>query len=564
MPLFCAEEKGVKRVYNHLLIDDPYSAISEAKTQLQTHPDSKPLRLALIRALCEAGNEIEALEEWNQIVASHQDLLTDRTSLEMLAWGVLNKGEASNQLIVRGNALMGAVMTRDARAIPIILGALRGTNSLLRSVAVGMAAAYGDFPLQDEIARLLKEEKVWHVRLELIKAAGQLRMTQMKDRLVEIIGHPRTLAEEKVAAIVSLVNMYDSVGDSELASLIRSNRAGLRQLSCQIISHLNLTEKADLLFPLLRDAHPDVRIAALDTIGLLGVKEINGKPLMKIELITRLLDDHTPEVAITAAWLALVQGDKRGADRLKTWILKGEEKHARLAAGALAISGKKGVDLSVKMLKKKRDPYIQVTLALGLIGQRASTDLACKAIDTHLKASDLWMWDNTVNPLFRSLAPSKVRHMSQVPNYPLVVDQLTRLELVQILCIMDYPKAQEAVKGFLQTQTWGAVGAAAAMLIQEGDDESLDLVRALLKDPDEKVRVQAALILALVGGDKNAIAVLKEIYPKVGRDLKVHILEAIAKVGDPESIAFLLDRLEEPFQVLRVIAATAIIKSLYH
>lgn len=558
------ESDLAKRVHNHLLIEDHHSAIIEAKIHLCTHPDSKPLRLALIKALCHAGKEIEALDEWNKIVLTHEELLQDRTSLEMLAWGVLNKGERSNQLAIKSNAILGASMTRDAKAIPLILGALRGSNSMLRSISVGLAAAYGDLPLQEEIARLLKEEKVWHVRLELIKAAGQLRMKEVRDSLVKIIGNSQTLAEEKIAAIVSLVNMYESVEDRELANLIRSNRAGLRELACEIVSHLNLVDKTDMLMPLLRDPHPHVRLSVLNTLGILGVKEMDGKPLMKVESIYRCLWDHVPEVAITASWLALLHDDPRGEKNLKRWIQTGEAKYARLSAGALAISGKKGVPLAKKMLKKRPDPYVQMMLSLGLIGQREETELACRIIDRHLGESEMWMWDTSLNPLFRFVGPSKVAHVPQIPNYPRVVDQLTRLELLQVLCVMEYPKAQESVKEFLMTKTWGTVGAAAAMLLQEGDDEALDIVRALLKDPEEHVRIQAALILALLGGDKAAVAVLKEAYPKVGREIKIHILEALAKVGDPGTIAFLLERLNEPFQVLRVVAATAIIKCLYH
>lgn len=528
------------------------------------YPESRALRLAFVKALCHAGNEIEALEAWSTLVVDHDELLQDRTSLEMLAWGVLNKGGASNQAMIKLNALIGASMTRDAKAIPLILDALRGTNSMFRSIAVGLAAAYGDLPLQEEIARLLKEEKVWHVRLELIKSAGQLRMKETKSTLIDIIAHPRTLAEEKAASIISLVNMYESVGDKELASLVRGNRAGLRELACQIVSHLNLKDKVDMLLPLLNDAHPSVRISMLNTLALLGIKEVEQKPLMKNASIQRLLKDQVPEVAITAAWLAIRNGDARGEEILQKWILNGEGQYARLAAGALATTGKNGVKLSKKLLKRSYNPYIQTTLSLGLIGQRDSVALACKVIDKHLSLTEKWMWDTAYNPLFRSLAPSKVPHTPQIPNYPKVVDQLTRIELLQTLCVMQYPQAQEAMKGFLQTNTWGAVGAAASTLLQEGDEEALEIIRSLLKDPDEKVQIQAALILALLGGDKTAVEVLKSAYPRASREIKMHILEALAKVGDPGTIEFLLERLNEPFQVLRVVAATAIIQCLYH
>lgn len=545
-----------------MLIDDVHSAIREAEEQLKLYPESKSLRLSLIKAFSRGGNEIQALETWKKLVGEDRELLKDRAALEMLAWGVLNKGESSGQLAIKANALIGASMTRDAKAIPLILEALRGSNSLLRSLGVGLAAAYGDLPLQEEIARLLKEEKVWQVRLELIKAAGQLRMIETKDRLIEIVGHPRTLAEEKAAAMISLVTMYESVEDKELASLVRSNRAGLRELACQIVFHLNLEDKIGLILPLLRDPHPNVRISTLNTLALLGVKELENRPVMHHPMIQKLLNDEVPEVAITANWLALLRGEEGKV--LQHWILNSEEKYARLAAGALAISGKNGIRLAEKMLQKSDNPYVQVTLALGLIGQQHKISEACGVISKHLGMTEKWMWDTSMNPLFRSLAPSQVTHTPQVPNYPKVVDQLTRIELLQVLCIMKFPKAQEAVKEFLRTSTWGTVGAAAVTLIKEGDEDALDIVRSLLKDPEEKVRIEAAMILAMLGGDKAAVEVLKAAYPNVSREIKVHILEALAKVADPGTIEFLLERLNEPFQVLRVVAATAIIQCLYH
>ena len=559
-----ASQKMAKRVHTHLLIEDPASAVSEAKKGLFTYPDSKPLKLALIKALCASGSEIEALEEWKDLATQDRELLEDRTALETLAWGVLNKGESSNQLSIKVNALIGASMTRDAKALPLILNAMRGSNSMLRSISIGLAAAYGDFPLQDEIERLLKDEHVWYVRLELIRAIGALRMTGAKDLLLEIIGNSRTMAEEKMAAIISLVGLYDSIGDKELASLVRSNRAGLRELACQIISHLDLTEKVDLLVPLLHDAHPVVRVSALSTLALLNIREIEGKPLFENPRVYRLIDDPIAEVAITASWLALLKGDKRGGKSLKNWALKGEDRYARLAAGSLAISGKAGVRLSKCLMRKSRDPYIQMTLAIGLIGQRESVDAACHVLTKHLSKTEKWMWDTSLNPLFRTLSPSRVPLSGQIPNYPEVINQVTRLEVLQILCIMKHEGAQGAVKEFLAAHTWGVVGTAASTLLQEGDDEALDIVRGLLNDPEEKIRLQAALILAQLGNDKQAVEVLKQSYPHVHREIKIHILQAIAKVGDPEAISFLLDRLNEPFQVLRVVAATAIIQCLYH
>lgn len=559
-----SEELATKRIYSHLLIHDPYSAVLEARHFLNIFPHSKSLQQALIRALSEKGDEVEALMEWKKAVEHFQVPADDRTLLEVLAWGVLNKGEYSSQLLIRMNALIGACFTHDARAIPLLLRTLSDTNSLVRSVAVRLCANFGDTPLQDKLGHLLKEEKVWYVRLEVIHAIGALRMLDMRGELKALIAHPKTLAEEKAAAIVSLIGMYEDIDEVELKSLIKSDRAGLRELACQIIAHLNLREKVDKLFPLLQDTSSDVRIATLNCIGLMRLDTYKGASIFS--LVEPLLQDPTPEVAITAAWVTMLQGHPAGEKMLEKWILDKNPDIRRTASAALAVTGECGVNLSLKMLQSQLDPYVQVNLALGLIGQRAKTKLACDTLySIFLKEEDtLWMWDASANPLFRSLSPSRLRHVEQIPQYPLIVDQLVKLDLLSILSILRYPRAQEALRDFLQHQTWGSSGSAAAILLQEGDEKSLGIVRGLLEDPDEKIRVQAALILALLGGDPAAVSVLQEAYSKVEREIKVHILEALGHIGDPRSIPFLLDVLKEPFQVLRVVAASALIQCLYH
>lgn len=557
------DEAAAKRVYTHLLIGDAHSAVKDARQYLALFPESKTLKLSMIHALCKSGNEIEALEEWKKISQTHEELKKDHHCLEALAWAVLSQGESSNQLVVRLNSLIGAALTHDVKAIQLLTQQLRGSNALIRSLAINLAATFGDLPLQDEIARLLKEEKIWFVRLEVIKAIGKLRMVNYRLQLKEIIANPKTLAEEKAAAIVALVSMYDSIDDLELQQLIHSNRSGLRELAAEIISHLDLKNKILLLLPLLKDSSPNVRVATLNTFGLLNVDEIEGEPL--IHWIRPLMHDSSVEVAMTASWLSFLKNDQEAAKKLSEWILGDEGKTRRLASAALAICGKKGVKLSHELIKKSSDPYVKVNLALGLIGQRKHVRLSCETLFAVIKnREELWMWESAPNPLFRSLAPSQLKHIEQIPNYPSVVDQLTRLELLSVLSILRDPKAEEAVKQFLQNQTWGIAGAAAAMLLQEGGEGALDIVRSLLEDPDDKVRVQAALLLAILGSDQAAVKVLQQAYFHVERDMKVYILEALGHVGDASSISFLLDVFNEPFQVLRVVAASALIQCLYH
>ncbi len=545
-----AEQKIIKNVYSHLLIHDSASAVLCARNGVAIYPECQALRYALIRALSEQGEELQALDEWKQLTKGQNS----RHLLEVLSWGVLRKGERSSQLVIRINALLGASFTRDARAVPLLIEEMRSSNALLRSLAIHMAANFGDTPLQEELARLLKEEKVWNVKLEVIKAVGQLRMLRTRPQLIEIIGNPKTLVEEKAAAMISLISLYEAVEVQELQQLIRSNRAGLRELACEIVSHLELEEHLPLIEPLLKDTSSHVRISALNAFGLMG----KGPCLEQLE-------DSDPYVAITAGWLALIRDDPKGEETLEKWMFDSNPDLRRISSAAVAASGTRGVNLAWKGIRKSTDPFVRANLSISLMKQRQHVKEASRVLyEVFQGQKEMLMWDQHANPLFRSLAPSRVKHIEQVPNYPLVVDQMVRLDLLSMLSVMRYPKSQEAIKGFLQSQNWGVTGSAVVALIEEGDEEALSMVRELLNDPEQKIRVQAAFILALLGSDPEAVKVLQEAYPNVDREMKVQILEALAHIGAPESIPFLMNILKEPFQVLRVVAASALIQCLNH
>src|ERR1700722_17049656 len=395
-----SEEEYKKRIYAHLLISDRSSAVKEAEKALQSYPHSKSVQFAYIRALSEMGDETLAMQQWIETGIKFEEEKNNRRMLELLAWGVLNKAETSAQLNIRLNAMIGAAYTRDAKAIPILLEQMRASNALLRSIAVKLAVSFGDAPFKDEIARMLKEEKVWYVRLDVIRAAGALRMRELQADLKEIIGNPRTLIEEKAMAIVSLVSMYEAIEREELFHLVQSDRAGLRQLAAEAIAHLNLPKESDLLLSLLRDPSSDVRISAMNALALLRVEKIGSVHVA--ELLDENLQHPSPEVAITASYALLLVNEKEGSRHLNRWLASENPQWRRIASAALASSGKYGLKLTLKGFRETQDPYVKINLAMGLIGQRIYVNEACNAIHTILsKEKDtLWMWDSHSNPLF--------------------------------------------------------------------------------------------------------------------------------------------------------------------
>lgn len=571
------EDLVVKRVYGHLAIRDQQGALEEAKMGLNRFPQNRSIRLAYARALSERGEEVAAWQEWTQVAHLDTPILEwegeELALLESMAWGVLQRGSVSTQPVIQLHALLGSAMTRDARAIPLLLHHLRGSNAMLRAFAVQLAASYGDGVLQEEIIRLFQEEKVWYVRLAVIQAIGQLRIISLKPALTDLvlekegggIRSARALTEEKEAAMMALLQMSDEVTEAEWLMLMISPRATLRQLAC------NMVTRASLRYPMrqasksmflekiaacLQDQSPDVRIGALNALSSLRAEK---------QLIEPKLSDSTPAVAITAARALLLIDQKVGEEHLERWLSHEDKLLARMASAAVAVSGKYGIHLAQKHLNAS-DPYVRANLSWALIGQRMDVDRACATLGQVLEEEKgvLWMWDAAGNPLFQGLAPSRLHHIEQMPQYPLIVDQMTRLEVLSAMSRVGYKGAFAAMRNFLTTRAWGVTGSAAAILLQEGDASDADAVRGLLTDPDEWIRVQAALILAMVGGDVLAVPVLQAAYPHMEREMRVRILEALAYVGHADSIPFLIGILQEPFQILRVVSAAAILLALNH
>ncbi len=557
----CATEiEVIKRIHSHLLIHDYHSALRTCEEGLQEHPDSGGLKRVYVRTLAENGKDDEAIMGWKRLGLNEEEENSDL--IETLAWGVLMRSENSPQFVVNIASLMSAYYTDDVRAVQMLRNQLSSSNALLRSMAAQLSPHYRDVSLIEELIRLLSQEKTWFVRLEVIKALGAMEVKEIKEPLKNLIVRSRTTAEEKGAAIASLVNIYEDVGDEELLKLIHSKRAGLRHLACQIVSHLDLSQKTSMIELLLEDPTSDVRMAALTTLYFMGINNLGPATLVKMIDMT---EDSHPPVALTAAWIVSQFAPETSLQVVRQWVYSTDESSRRLAAFVLGRLGRVGMNLSHQVLKITPDPFVKANLALGGIGQGGNPERLSDILYTFLMLRrGKVMWDGTQSPIFQVLAPSKICHVPQVPQYPTMVDHLTRLEILGMLTALKHPKAEDAVKSFLTEHALGVTYAASNTLLEEGGEEAIEILRTLLHEEDENVRVQAALVLALSGGESEAVKVLQEAYFSVDREMKVNILGALGYIGDKSSIPFLIQQMEQPYQILKVVAASALIQCVYH
>ncbi len=561
--LFSAEADQIaRRIKAHLIIKDPQSAYEEAKAALFYYPYSTSLHENFIKSLACLGNEREMLKAWETYVEYFPDRREKRELIEEMCWGILNKASSSPSNLTRLMALLAAYFSQDARGVDILYQGMSDSSFAIRAAAVQLAGHLRDTKLKDEVKRLFKEEQVWAVRQEVIKAIGQMKIHELRSHLEALIASEQSLAEEKALAIEALIELLDQIEREEIVRLAFSNRSGLRLLACEAIAHFQSARDQDLLFRLADDRHPHVRITALQTLGLLHPKDDQN---IIINIARHGIHDSNSKVAISAAWLLTLYAPLEGQKAFEKYLDSDQRDVRVIAASALGSTGRYGAPLALRLFETHEDPYVRLNLTLGLIGQRLVIPQTTCVLDRVMNTEkERWVWIQ--QGMFQVVAPRSIKkcEAASTSSTPEMENQLVRLEILNILAILQAPTVQESIRRFLEERTWGVSGVAAALLLMEGDDSAIQLVQGMLQDSNAKIRLQAALVLSLWGREESAIQVLQAGYWNADKDLKIKIIEGLGRIGSMSSVPFLIQILREPSQTLRIVAAMAIIQCLHH
>lgn len=554
-----ADDQSAKRIVAFCVIGDYQAACAEGKIAFQHNPKDKKIWDAYLRALAAGGHEKEMIALYNDYYQTYKlSNEESRESLEIVAWGVLGKASHSSSPLIRILGMLAAFMTEDARGVSILSKQFQDNNAVIRLAAIEMASQLRDKRLQDDVLNAAKSDTNWEVRLAAIRSLGKMGIKEGKPLLTALLDDPRSSIEQRLAACESMVNLTDSASLQDVERLIESNRAGMRQLSCRIAAHFKVSEASSLMVRLLQDTHADVRAGALVALGVL-----EDPTTHTLQAIEKAFDDPDPDVKIAAAWALTHHSPSKGQKLFETFFKTATTDQKRKAAAALSGCGPCALPLSQELFKHSRDPYISVNLAFGLIGQRVNTQASLGVLaDQVVNNEDRWMY--LESGYYKAVVPSKVRHNPAVPQHPESVNQMTRLEILNILAVMDYPNIQQVMKKYLQNRPWGVSANATALMLTEGDENAIHVVEALLDDPSIRIRMQAALILSLWGRSPKAIQTLESCYADAQREEKEKIIEGLGRIGDASSIPFLTERLREQNQSLRIIAATALLQCLYH
>lgn len=530
-------------IENQLIIHNIREARDVAENALQKEPHTPTLIRQAITAYARDGEEEKMLALYPEWQGSDEER---REIQEEMAWGIIHKGAASSKPLIRVMSALAASLSQDAKGVLILSRLLNDPNTAVRGISAQVAGEFLDEPLRQMVLKRIQEEKEWMVRLPLIKALGTMKIESAKPYLEDLVSSGHITMEEKAVAVEALVYLYEGSPRQELDRLKNSDRAALRDLAAKVVTFFQDKKDEDILLRLIHDPRAEVRASAWQGLGLL-----------KTPVSETGLNDNDFSVQLASAYHQLVTNGQPIDEWFEAVMKSGKKEEKRQAAGMTRISGAQGVALAKKFRYVSKDPFVQLNFAYTLLDQQA-LDVIYKQC---CSKQTLWMEEEA--GIFPYLTESRVPHDPAIPNYPEVVDKDLRLQAINLLAIKEYPQATTAAREFFKDPNWGITAMSLALILTEGDDNAVEIVKSLLSDSDPNVQLQAALILSKWDPEEKVLDILESHYDRLPMEKKEIVISAIGELEDPRSKDFLLKAMGASYQSIRIIASAALLKTLY-
>lgn len=548
---------GLSEIQSSILIQDNDGALKHSKAYFLEDPDKLDRKFIYAQTLAYLLRTQEAIN-----LVKSEDLKPQNAFelIESLAWSVLRKhaqgGEASEAM-----SILGAAMTRDIRGLKILMEKARSPNARVRGFALRLSGYYPDPPLKKMIARLIAFETNYHVRLEAIRSAGQQNNKEAIEPLKKIIEHSLSTSEERLSAIGSLASILEGIDPIQLQYLIQNDRAQYRELALEAMIREGKRDHLDLVIAHLNDPSLDVRAKAFEALVLLA----ENKAFLESSatLIEKSCKDVSLPVQMMGFWaLSLVENEQAIDFFMK--LLDHESGGIRMTAASFIAKSKPLLSALEKKEKVLLDPFVKINLALGYLRHRQRLDFVKETLKEFLHNETALVMFRGEDGMFPAITPSSVTHQPMLANYPLIVDQLTRLSLIGSYALVDLEGAKKALEQLLEKKLVPVSKMALMFLFKESDTDVVEVAKELMKSNDRKNRLQTLLVLAFFGKETSITDELIELYPNVSFEEKLQIVESLGYLGGPQAIQFLLKKLEEHSRMIQIAAAASLIQSLYH
>lgn len=559
-----ALEKNYKdKVHYHLLIKNNTEALNESSEAIRLFPFSSSLRKLYIESLSSIGAEKKLLRAWQQFSRDFPDEKYDDALLEAVAKGILHNAQLSEMYTSKLYRYALADAFTDASSVQSLKEGFQDSNFVVREMALNAALAHGDETLCQEISELIRTEKVASVRRKAIEVLLRIKRADAKPLLEEVLADPNLAYMDRISFILTLLDGKRKVDREEIERLVNSQHTVERLIASYIFSFFNHKKDLDLLRRLLADPIQDVRIQAITSLGQLRIPTIEGESIS--EILAPLLQDSTTEAALLSSWACHINNQPLEEHFLRDYLYHSNPKIRLQAASLIGYSMPYTKDLAEEFLITHTDPYVRLNLAISLLVQREKVTEASDEIFSFLKKKESVKFKHsfpypmeTVWPMH--LCDDQDRYMDELP--PTMQSEIVHFCLLNLLSILEDPRASELISNFLDTHHSNVALASLAQFIKSDSSHILELICSFFDHPDLNKRIQAAALVALMKKEEKALKVLYDAYNKSDRQMKEMILTIMGQIGSKDSIPFLVDAVYEPSQSLRVVASSSLMKCL--
>lgn len=547
------EEDVLAKSRAYLTLQDSKEALKLLQEQDIQISHSSSFWKQYIRTLAQAGR----VQEATMLLAKYQTntQIFDWELAEQVAWGQVKESIHSPQLPCRLQALLAAHFSRKIEGVRLLLEGIRSSNTLVRALAIHLAAELQDRCLVEEITGLFQREKNSKIRRELVRAIGKMRITPLQPLLEIYLGREELSDADRNVAVEAYLSFLDQPSHGDIERFSVSPRVGHRVLYCRLSVMFGMQEGNEVLRKLTEDPHPSVRIHAFQALGIL---HLGGRDTLLCA--KRGVNDSHPLVAASAAYVLSLEKDLAGQEKLAALLHHSQPKVRWFVSGLVSAMGVQGESLVLYEAESSSDPYVRLNLSIALFALRSQTGIGERKASLLLRKAlteKQSRWKEETFGFFSGI----VREVD-LDEEAETKDLLLELQLCGLLYQLDPTGAKDLLEKFLHKHAWGISGGATAVLLMEGEMADFPVVEDLLQSRDPEVQLQAAIVLAIWGKHESALAHLQSAYKEASFSHKIRILEAMVQIGSFETLPFFFEVLQSSSETLRILGALGLIHTL--
>ncbi|MCH1430349.1 MAG: hypothetical protein L7U87_06260 [Chlamydiales bacterium] len=487
-----------------------------------------------------------------------------RKALEELCWLKLKQGFSTGSLETRRVCLIAAALQNDARSIPFITQSLDTNNAWMRFLATQLSGNYLDEKLWSHIEGKFFETRSYAWLRQVVSIVSRVPLRDWESNLSSFLKKEDVPHDLFVMAASALVTLKEKPEDYDIETLLEGKPAVEKALfKGQAIAKLSHTPSKQELLNLISNASDEVVIVTCRSLML--------RPSISLdhEIVGRLkeLQSRKSTVKLAASALLLVkEEDQQSEDYIVECLSSVDVETALLACAYVKTCGPVLMKRLIRELPLVSNLYVKANLlySLFLLGKDVASDQSylSKETETVIQQS-AFSPASHYYPLIdvEVFAPYGFKDSSMYADKT-GVEQLILLKIIEAWASRDPERARRSLEMLLANLSLQSMQVAMEFSVTEQLYNTESLLYELLDHSDDRVSLEAAILLAQLKKEKKVISNLQEKYQKASYKKKFRILEALLAIAEQESWSFLEDCLNEPYGQLSYIAAASLLKSL--